>query len=351
MAVPQRLRSAERRAAGYRFGALLPLLVAVLGLAALTAGQVVPNRHGMEQNLTERSARALAAAGLSSVEVSFTGRDGTLHAHTQAEADRAVPIVEALDGVRTAHAVVDPAPSEPAKPSTPATITLALAEGGWTLSGGVPSAAAKDALAAAAGASVGADHVTDHLSVDDTVSDAGVAGLADVLSAFGKQTTKAGIELRGGTLTVSGTVDDQATKDAVLAAAGKAVGAGHVVDQLAVQSVQQQLITIPPITFVTGSATLTPEGRQALVAAAAVLNSHPDVRVRIEGNTDSNGTAAANLVLSRNRALTVLETLVSLGVDRGRLEAVWFGESRPKVPDNSPANQAINRRVDFVVLT
>ena len=42
--------------------------------------------------------------------------------------------------------------------------------------------------------------------------------------------------------------------------------------------------------------------------------------------------------------------VVSLGVAGARMEAVGYGETRPKVPDNSPANQAINRRVDFVVL-
>jgi outer membrane protein OmpA-like peptidoglycan-associated protein len=340
--------SGARAAAGRRFGVAVPVLVAVLGLALVTAAQATANRHTIEENLTDRSRHALADAGLSTVDVRFTGRDGRLHAHTRAEADRALAIVRGLSGVRAADAQVDPEPVAPA-PGQPPTVTIELVGGQLTISGSVPDAA-RAALVSAAGSVFGAAHVTDKLTGDPAVTDAGLAGLAGVLTAFGSQTTDARAQLTGGTLTISGTVSGQATKDAVLTAAATAVGAGHVVDQLTVKAVQQQLVEIPPVTFLTGSATLTPAGREALVRAAAVLQANPDVRVRIEGNTDSTGTAAANLRLSQARAQTVLETLVGLGVARDRMSAVGYGESRPKVPDNSPANQAINRRVDFIVL-
>ncbi len=341
--------SGARAEAGRRFGVAVPVLVAVLGLVLLTAAQTTANRHGIEDNLTDRSRHALADAGLSTVDVHFTGRDGRLHAHTRDEANRALAIVRALDGVRAADAEIDPAAPAPA-PTQPPTVTIELVAGQVTITGTVPAAAAGTALVTTAGSVFGSGQVTDRLTVDAGVTDAALAGLAGVLTAFGKATTDARVELRAGTLTVAGTVSEQATKDAVLAAATTAVGAGHVVDQLTVKAVQQQLVEIPPVTFLTGSSTLTPEGRQALVQAAAVLNANPDVRVRIEGNTDSNGTAQANLSLSQARAQTVLDTLAGLGVARERMSAVGYGESRPKVPDNSPANQAVNRRVDFVVL-
>jgi outer membrane protein OmpA-like peptidoglycan-associated protein len=113
--------------------------------------------------------------------------------------------------------------------------------------------------------------------------------------------------------------------------------------------VQQKLVEVPPITFLNDSATLTPEGRSAVEQAAALLSANPGVRVSIEGHTDSRGTAAKNLALSRARAQTVVATLRSLGVDAGRMTSDGFGETRPKVADDSPANQAINRRVEFIV--
>src|SRR5262249_36964181 len=99
-----------------------------------------------------------------------------------------------------------------------------------------------------------------------------------------------------------------------------------------------------------GSATLTPDGRAVVGQVATVLQANPGVRVRIEGHTDSTGTDADNMALSQARAETVRNTLVSLGVAPDRLTVAWFGESRPLVPDTRPENQAITRRVEFVVL-
>ena len=60
----------------------LAVLVAVLGLGGITAGQLGPNRHRIENDLTDRSTHALAAAGQQQpgVAVSFSGRDAVVHA-------------------------------------------------------------------------------------------------------------------------------------------------------------------------------------------------------------------------------------------------------------------------------
>jgi len=101
------------------------IVVGLVGFAVLMVLQDVPNRHGIEGNLTDRSTRALDRAGLSTVEVSFTGRDGTVRVHSQAEADRALAVVRGLDGVRVVHAVIvsnpvrspNPAPSPSPSPA------------------------------------------------------------------------------------------------------------------------------------------------------------------------------------------------------------------------------------------
>jgi outer membrane protein OmpA-like peptidoglycan-associated protein len=116
------------------------------------------------------------------------------------------------------------------------------------------------------------------------------------------------------------------------------------------EEVQRSLTNVPPITFENDSATLDPPGRASVARAAQVLLAYPGARVRIEGHTDSNGTPESNLALSQARAQSVLNALVSLGIAADRMSAVGFGETRPKVPDTSPENMAINRRVEFVVL-
>ena len=77
----------------------------------------------------------------------------------------------------------------------------------------------------------------------------------------------------------------------------------------------------------------------------------PDVKVKIVGHTDSDGADAANLDLSKRRAASVKNELVkSFGVNGDRLETDGMGESQPVAPNDTPANKALNRRVEFIKL-
>jgi outer membrane protein OmpA-like peptidoglycan-associated protein len=74
------------------------------------------------------------------------------------------------------------------------------------------------------------------------------------------------------------------------------------------------------------------------------------VRVRIEGHTDERGNDDANLMLSQRRALTVMNYLITAGIDSRRLEYAGFGETRPVDDNKTDAGRAKNRRVEFLTL-
>ncbi|MHC1732839.1 MAG: OmpA family protein [Bacteroidales bacterium] len=94
-----------------------------------------------------------------------------------------------------------------------------------------------------------------------------------------------------------------------------------------------------------------PESYGTLKEIAAILNEVPDVQVSIAGHTDSDGADAANLDLSKRRAAAVKKELVnSFGVTGDRLVTDGLGESQPVAPNDSPANKALNRRVEFIKL-
>jgi len=94
-----------------------------------------------------------------------------------------------------------------------------------------------------------------------------------------------------------------------------------------------------------------PESYGTLKEIAAILNEVPDVQVSIAGHTDSDGADAANLDLSKRRAAAVKKELVnSFGVNGDRLVTDGLGESQPVAPNDSPANKALNRRVEFIKL-
>jgi outer membrane protein OmpA-like peptidoglycan-associated protein len=333
-----------------RFPLAVAITAAVIGLVAIGAAQGLPIRERMEDDLTSRSEQALAAAGLPATRVEFTGRDGVLTADTAIDAERAVTIVRDLEGVRTvvgrSATVTAPAPS-PSAQLKPANVGAAVDSGRVVLTGAVPTEQARTTLVAAAKAAYGAENVEDKLTIDAGVSDEGLTGLGKALAALGKDAKGAKAELSSGVITLSGAVTSKEIKAAATAAATSS--GTTVVDMLTVAEVQAQLINLPPITFLDNSATLTPAGQAALQQAAAILQANPKVRVSIEGHTDTKGSAASNLRLSTARAQTVLDVLVSLGVARDRLTSTGFGETRLRVPDDSAANKALNRRVEFIV--
>ena len=81
-----------------------------------------------------------------------------------------------------------------------------------------------------------------------------------------------------------------------------------------------------------------------------LLHTNPDLRLEIQGHTDSDGSADYNLQLSQRPAESVRQYLLLFGIEASRLQAKGYGESMPIVPNNSEDNKAKNRRVDLVRL-
>lgn len=103
------------------------------------------------------------------------------------------------------------------------------------------------------------------------------------------------------------------------------------------------------IAFALDSSQLTTEAQQFLHTVATVLQDPlmADTVVRLEGHTDSTGSAAYNRILSRKRALAVQRYLrVRYGIAERRLPTVGKGADEPYDPHNPRA--ATNRRVQFV---
>ncbi|MEK7703705.1 MAG: OmpA family protein [Myxococcota bacterium] len=89
---------------------------------------------------------------------------------------------------------------------------------------------------------------------------------------------------------------------------------------------------------------------EILDQVGAVLSSNPEIKVVIEGHTDTVGPAAHNLRLSDARANSVRDALIERGIDAGRLEAIGYGESRPMASNKTARGRAANRRVEFNIV-
>lgn len=75
-----------------------------------------------------------------------------------------------------------------------------------------------------------------------------------------------------------------------------------------------------------------------------------ELRISLEGHTDSDGTEEYNMRLSRDRVEAVKAFFVANGVDPSRIKTAYFGESRPVADNTTEEGKARNRRVDMEIL-
>jgi OOP family OmpA-OmpF porin len=86
---------------------------------------------------------------------------------------------------------------------------------------------------------------------------------------------------------------------------------------------------------------------QVLDAVASVLRMYPTIVIRVEGHTDNRGSNSYNQQLSQDRADSVMNYLIGVGIAPTRLTAVGFGEEVPIADNATDSGRAANRRVEF----
>ena len=111
-----------------------------------------------------------------------------------------------------------------------------------------------------------------------------------------------------------------------------------------------EFVVLDHVEFETGSANLKSESHSLLDQVTLLVKQNPDVKIQVEGHTDSQGDADMNQRLSQQRAESVRRYMIDKGVSGDRLEAKGFGESKPLESGDSYEAMAANRRVGFVVI-
>lgn len=109
------------------------------------------------------------------------------------------------------------------------------------------------------------------------------------------------------------------------------------------------IVSMPDVLFDFNKYTLKPEAREKLAKISGIVLAYPDLKLNIEGHTDSIGSDEYNQQLSEKRADSVRGYLVSQGVKSENVSATGLGKANP-VADNSTAQgRQLNRRVEMVV--
>lgn len=102
------------------------------------------------------------------------------------------------------------------------------------------------------------------------------------------------------------------------------------------------------ILFDVNKATIRPESMGVINKIVKMMKAHEDLKLRIEGHTDSDGDKRFNQELSEKRAKSVKAVLVEAGIASSRLKTKGYGESKPVDSNATPEGKANNRRVEFV---
>jgi len=109
-------------------------------------------------------------------------------------------------------------------------------------------------------------------------------------------------------------------------------------------------LVLQDVVFETGKADLKAGSAQRLQPLAQYLKANPDVKVRIDGHTDSQGADAYNQQLSEARAQAVRTALGGMGVAPERITAVGHGEAQPVADNKIAAGRQQNRRVEVTLV-
>lgn len=102
------------------------------------------------------------------------------------------------------------------------------------------------------------------------------------------------------------------------------------------------------INFDFNKASLKPDAQPIIAQVVQLLNDNPDLKVSIDGHTDSVGLHDYNVKLSQDRAASVVEAIKAAGIDGARLSSQGFGPDKPIAPNDKEEGRAKNRRVELV---
>lgn len=109
------------------------------------------------------------------------------------------------------------------------------------------------------------------------------------------------------------------------------------------------IMEMPDVLFDFNKYTLKPAAREKLAKVSGILLAYPDLKVQVEGYTDSIGSDEYNQKLSEQRADSVKSYLVSENVQDNNVTAEGFGKGDPIADNSTAAGRAKNRRVELVV--
>lgn len=222
-------------------------------------------------------------------------------------------------------------------------------------SGAVPDQATKADVLAKLQQLYGVGNVIDRIDVGGVVAPPNWSThVGKLIAPPLKQINRGQLDIEGTQISLRGEVQNEASRQQIASTLATALNPTYkIVNGLRVSAGKDQqglldnLLANRTVEFETGSATLTPHGKELLDEVANVLPKIRSDKVQIIGHTDSSGSRATNLALSQARADAVKVYMVEKGMPATRFEALGVGPDQPLMTNSTPEGRAKNRRIEF----
>lgn len=250
----------------------------------------------------------------------------------------------------------------PISPLATATFHARLDGGTLTLRGSLPTEAVKNQILTRTQELYGQARVriVDQLSIDPNVGTAPwLTTVPAVLPLLGRMSEHGSVIIDGHSLVLSGRVESERTKAALLNDAAPLIASGlelenHVLvapispTSSALQAKLNDVLKQSSIAFESNSTKISPRGRATLEKLIPLLRREPKTAIEIAGHTDGYGAADYNIRLSRQRAEAVRQYFISRGLTN-QFTAVGYGATQPQSFDKTKTGLQRNRRIELRV--
>lgn len=224
------------------------------------------------------------------------------------------------------------------------------------VSGVVPDEATRQAILNRVREVYGRERVVDQLGVAATTAPANwVDYVQKLVTSDLKGVQRGHLRISGNTVELVGETDSAATREKIVGNMAASLNPTYTVNNKLqiVEAPQARIDSIligKIVEFESGSAVLTPVGRQVLDELVPVLKTLNGRRIQIIGHTDASGLRQSNVALSQARAAAVKNYLVANNLPPGALQTLGAGPDQPLVSNETPEGRAKNRRIEFKVI-
>lgn len=133
--------------------------------------------------------------------------------------------------------------------------------------------------------------------------------------------------------------------------AGLKENKGCPVEEKSAEAIEAEKLNVEPVYFDLNKAAFNASEKEKINQVVSILKENDTYKLNLNGYADSQGDANYNMRLSKNRNASVVKAIVAGGIKSKRITQKGLGEDKPAATNDTEEGRALNRRVEFEIIT